>query len=74
MPLRLTKALVTFMDLMNRVFQLYLDQFVIMFVNYILIYLRSREEREMHLRIALQTLRSTFYALSSTRVSFGCLR
>ena len=51
------------MDLMNRVFRPYLDSFVIVFIDDILIYSRSREEHEQHLRVVLQTLRdSQLYA------------
>ena len=57
MPFGLTNAPAAFMDLMNRVFQPYLDQFVIVFVDDILLYSRSREEHETHLRTTLQTLR-----------------
>ena len=46
-----------FMDLMHRVFQLYLDQFVVVFVDDILIYSQSEWEHEYHLRIILQLLR-----------------
>ena len=45
------------MDLMHRVFQPYLDQFVVVFVDDILIYSQSKEEHEDHLRIVLQGLR-----------------
>ena len=45
------------MDLMHRVFQPYLDQFVVVFVDDILIYSQSEEEHEDHLRIVLQALR-----------------
>ena len=57
MPFGLTNAPTTFMDLMHRVFQPYLDQFVVVFVEDILIYARSEEEHEDHLRIVLQALR-----------------
>ena len=57
MPFKLTNAPVEFMDLMHRVFQPYLDQFVVVFVDNILIYSNSKEDHEGHLRIVLQTLR-----------------
>ena len=57
MPFGLTNALVAFMDLMHRVFQLYLDQFVIVFIEEILIYSQSNEEHEDHLRIILHSFR-----------------
>ena len=57
MPFRLTNALVAFMDLMYRVFQPYLDQFVVVFVDDILIYSQSEKEHEDHLRIVLQALK-----------------
>ena len=57
MPFRLTNAPVDFMDLMNSVFHEYLDHFVIMFIDDILICSKSQEEHEEHLRIVLQILR-----------------
>ena len=45
------------MGIMNRVFQPYLDQFVVVFVDDILIYSQSEVEHEDHLRIVLQLLR-----------------
>ena len=45
------------MDLMNGVFHEYLDRFVIVFIDDILVYSKSQEEREEHLRIVLQILR-----------------
>ena len=57
MPFGLTNAPAAFMDLMNRMFHLYLDQFVIVFINGILRYSRNVEEHGYHLRIVLQTLR-----------------
>ena len=57
MPFRLTNAPAAFMDLMHRVFQPYLDRFIVVFVDYILIYFMSEDEHNGHLRIVLQALR-----------------
>ena len=57
MPFGLTNAPVAYMDLMHRVFQPYLDQFVVIFINNILIYSKSEEEHEDHLRIVLRAHR-----------------
>ena len=57
MPFELTNAPMTFMDLMNRVFHPYLDQFVIVFIDNILVYSKTIDEHALHLRIILQTLR-----------------
>ena len=57
MPFGLMNVLTAFMDLMHRVFQPYLDHFVVVFVNGILIYSQSEEEDDDHLRIDLQALR-----------------
>ena len=54
MPFGLTNALVAFMDLMHRMFQSYLDQFVVVFVDDILIYSQSEWEHEYYLKIVLQ--------------------
>lgn len=56
MPFGLTKALAVFIDLMNRVFQSYLDQFVMVFIDDILKYSKSEAEHEQHLRVVLETL------------------
>jgi len=57
MPFRLTNAPAAFMDLMNRIRKKYLDQFVIVFIDDILVYSRSDEEHKSHLRLVLQALR-----------------
>ena len=57
MSFGLTNAPVAFMGLMNRVFEGYLDKFVIVFIDDILVYLRTMEEHELHLKILLEKLR-----------------
>jgi hypothetical protein len=56
MSFGLTNALTHFMYLMNSIFRLELDKFVVLFIDDILIYSRSMEEYEEHLRIVLQCL------------------
>ncbi|GJW79645.1 putative reverse transcriptase domain-containing protein [Tanacetum coccineum] len=57
MPFGLTNAPAVFMDLMNRVCKPYLDRFVIVFIDDILIYSKSRKEHEGHLRLILKLLK-----------------
>ncbi|KAI4310675.1 hypothetical protein MLD38_035634 [Melastoma candidum] len=57
MPFGLTNALAVFMGLINQVFRPYLDHFVVVFIDDILVYSKSREEHREHLAIVLQTLR-----------------
>ena len=57
MPFGLTNAPAVFMDLMNHVFRPYVDQFVVVFLDNILVYSNDRESHETHLRVVLETLR-----------------
>ena len=56
MPFGLTNAPAAFMDMINRVFEDYLDKFVIVFIDDILVYSKDREEHTQHLRFVLQRL------------------
>ncbi|GJW39730.1 putative reverse transcriptase domain-containing protein [Tanacetum coccineum] len=57
MPFGLTNEPVVFIDLMNRVCKPYLDKFVIVFIDDILIYSKSKQEHEEHLKIILELLK-----------------
>ncbi|GJV35591.1 putative reverse transcriptase domain-containing protein [Tanacetum coccineum] len=58
MPFGLTNAHAVFMDLMNRMCKPYLDKFVIVFIDDILIYSKNKEEHDEHLKTILNLLRS----------------
>ncbi|KAI3776203.1 hypothetical protein L1987_45975 [Smallanthus sonchifolius] len=58
MPFGLTNAPAVFMDLMNHVCKPYLDKFVIVFINDILIYSKTKADHEQHLRLVLDLLRN----------------
>ncbi|GKC69784.1 putative reverse transcriptase domain-containing protein [Tanacetum coccineum] len=57
MPFGLTKAPVVFMDLMNLVCKPYLDKFVIVFIDDILIYSKSKQQHEEHLKLIFELLK-----------------
>ena len=67
----LTDAPAAFMDLMNRVFKPYLYQFVVVFIDDILVYSKSREEHESHLSIVLQTLKDKQLYAKLKKCEFG---
>ena len=58
MQFGLTNAPADFMDLMNCVFRLYVDRFVMVFIDDILVYSKYREDHDTHLRVVLETLRN----------------
>ena len=74
MPFGLTNAPAAFMDLMHRVFQPYLDQFVVVFVDDTLIYSQLKWEHEYHLRIVLQLLRDHQLYAKFSKCDFCLLR
>ena len=70
MPFGLTNAPAAFMDLMNRVFHPYLDRFVIVFIDDILVYSGSPKEHSEHMRIVLRTLRERLLYAKLSKCQF----
>ena len=71
MPFGLVNAPAAFMDHMHRVFQPYLDLFVVVFMGDMLIYSKFEEDHEGHLRIVLQTLREHQLYAKFSKCEFG---
>nr|GEV99223.1 reverse transcriptase domain-containing protein [Tanacetum cinerariifolium] len=74
MPFGLTKAPEVFMDLMNRVCKLYLDRFVIMFIDDILIYSKNIKEHEGHLMLILKLLKEEELYAKFSKCEFWLLK
>jgi hypothetical protein len=70
MSFGLANALAYFMCMMNKVFMEYLDKFVMVFINNILVYSRSEEEHEGHLRLVLQKLQDHKLHAKSSKCEF----
>lgn len=73
-PFGLTKAPSVFMCLMNGVFLSYLDRFVLVFLNDILIYSRSQKEHEEYLSLVLQYLRDNQLYANEAKCDFFQLK
>ena len=69
-PFGVTNAPAAFMDLMNWIFKTYLDEFVVIFIDDILIYSKNRFEHEQHLRTVLQTLKEKKLFAKLTKCEF----
>ena len=69
-PFGLTNAPIVFMCLINGVFKKYLDKFVIVFLDDILIYSKTKEEHEEHLRLVMQVRREHQLYAKLSKCSF----
>jgi hypothetical protein len=74
MSFGLTNAPAFFMHLMNKVFMDYLDTFVVIFIDDILVYSKTEVEHEKHLKLVLQRLESTSCMPSSASANSGSMR
>ena len=71
MSFGLTNASAYFMNMMNKVFMEFLDKFVVVFIDDILVYSKNEEEHKEHLCLVLEKLREHHYTPISANVSFG---
>ena len=71
MPFGLTNAPAAFMDLINRVFPPYVDQFVVVIIDDILVYSKDAQKHEQHLRIVMETLREKKLYAKLSKCNFG---
>jgi hypothetical protein len=71
MSFGLMNAHAYFMYLMNKLFMEYLDKFVVVFIDDILIFLKTEEEHESHLRLVLKSSEHINYTASSANANFG---
>nr|GFB54745.1 putative reverse transcriptase domain-containing protein [Tanacetum cinerariifolium] len=74
MPFGLTNAPTVFIDLMNRVCKPYLDKFVIVFIDDILIYSKDEKEHEEHLRQILKFLKKEELYAKFSKYEFWILK
>nr|GEV41196.1 putative reverse transcriptase domain-containing protein [Tanacetum cinerariifolium] len=74
MAFGLTNILAVFMDLMNRVCKPYLDKFVIVFIDDILIYSKDKEEHEEHLKLILELLKKEEFYAKFSKCEFWILK